>query len=193
MHKHRGFDNTNVLWSWWKGDPLPPLAAFPGFSLEETTDPATIKKYMYISPEDSRQRMAIGHHAYLARVDNQPVAYGWSATDQAAFGSPSITFHLPPANRYLYHFVTLLPWRGKGLYPRLLQAIIRHEQATRFWIIHRQVNKASQRGIAKAGFQLIATIQPAAEHGLTLTAAHDTIRAQAAADMFGIPLKTPGT
>ena len=146
---------------------------------------------MFISQMDSRQRLATGHRAYLARVNDQPAAYGWSAINQAAFGTPSVTFHIPLANHYLYHFVTLLQWRGKGLYPLLLQAIINYEQESddRFWIIHRQVNKASQRGIAKAGFQLTATIQTANDQRLILTPAHNTTRAQAAADMLGIPIR----
>ncbi len=63
---------------------------------------------------------------------------------------------LTPSDRALWDFVTFEAWRGRGIYPLLLQAILRTEQseAERFWIGHRADNDASKRGILKAGFQL---------------------------------------
>src|SRR5262249_35635739 len=48
-------------------------------------------------------------------------------------------------------------WRGLGIYPRLLQAILAREagEAQRFWIGHVRENRASGRGIVKAGFGTI--------------------------------------
>jgi GNAT superfamily N-acetyltransferase len=60
----------------------------------------------------------------------------------------------------LWDFATLPAWRGRGIYPRLLQAVLAAEQgvAQRFWIGHTAENAASQHGIVKAGFQLVEAL-----------------------------------
>jgi hypothetical protein len=181
------------LWAWWKGDPLPVLPKFPGFHIEETADVTVIQQSMYISPEESTRRLREGHRAYLAKVGEKPVAFGWSAINRSAFGSPSVIFHVSPRNRYLYHFVTLLPWRGKGLYPSLLQAIITKEAAEndRFWIIHQYSNLASQRGITKAGFQLACDVHHITHQKFGLMPNHNLERARAGSILLGLPLIIP--
>jgi hypothetical protein len=97
---------------------------------------------------------------------------------------------VPEHNIYLYHFVTLLPWRGRGFYPRLLQEILLREgnACERFWIIHQMVNRASQRGIAKAGFQIANGVFHARGGRLALVSHADQERAQAGAELLGLPL-----
>jgi ribosomal protein S18 acetylase RimI-like enzyme len=58
--------------------------------------------------------------------------YGWVATRAASIGELSIAFTLPSGDRYLWDFATDPDQQGQGLYPRLLQAIVREEQADRF-------------------------------------------------------------
>jgi hypothetical protein len=67
---------------------------------------------------------------------------------------------LPPGNRYLWNFRTMAPFRGLGIYPVLLQQMIRCEGpgAKRFWIIHAPDNQSSRSGIRKAGFQYIGQL-----------------------------------
>lgn len=56
--------------------------------------------------------------------------------------------------------MTIPSHRGRGIYPRLLDAIIRIESmvAERFWIAYAPENHASGAGVAKAGFQSVAQL-----------------------------------
>lgn len=56
--------------------------------------------------------------------------------------SLSVSWPLAPGDRGLWDFATLEGWRGRGIYPRLLQAILRAEEknADCFWIGHRGDN-----------------------------------------------------
>jgi GNAT superfamily N-acetyltransferase len=100
------------------------------------------------------ERIAAGHEPFALWIDGQVAAYGWSTAGPVHMGEITLDFVVPPDERYLWDFATLPPFRGRGLYPRLLQAIIRHQTplAEWFWIGHEPHNLASQRGIAKAGF-----------------------------------------
>ena len=61
---------------------------------------------------------------------------------------------------YLWNFVTLNAWRGLGIYPRLIDAIVNAEsgEAQRFWIVYAPENHASGSGITKAGFTNLAEL-----------------------------------
>jgi hypothetical protein len=75
----------------------------------------------------------------------ESVAYGWVADAGAAIGELDVAFRLEANDRYLWDFVTLPAWRGRGVYPHLLQAILRAEEGGRFWIINAPENVASAR------------------------------------------------
>ncbi|BCL78152.1 GNAT family N-acetyltransferase [Ktedonobacteria bacterium brp13] len=105
-----------------------------------------------------------GHRCYLASVDNTPVAYGWVATQSGAIDEIGLhAFPILPESRYLWDFQTLPAWRGQGIYPQLLQHIVRQEQpsAQRLYIGYVSENEASQRGITKAGFLTVGALVPA--------------------------------
>ncbi|MBO0780915.1 MAG: GNAT family N-acetyltransferase, partial [Ktedonobacteraceae bacterium] len=180
-----------LLWTWWRGDTLPLLPPLPGLAVEKTGDIALLASMMEISPADARAIVRKGDTPYLARLDAQPVAYGWSASGDAAFGGGLVKFRLPHANRYLYDFVTLPRWRGLGIYPRLLQAIVERESAEneRFWIVHQQENVASARGIAKAGFRIASEVFFLTNGALGLaTPPGEAGRAHTGAELLRLPL-----
>src|ERR1041384_3282160 len=106
------------------------------------------------------QRMWDEHRAYVASIDGEDVAFGWVATDTATIGEIMRTFDVPKRERYLWNFVTLPAHRGKGIYPRLLDAIVRAEssEADRFWVAYAPENHASGMGIHRAGFRTVAQI-----------------------------------
>ena len=132
-----------------------------------------------------------GHHPYIARIETLPVAVGWSAIGEATFGEGRVTFSIPPQNRYLYYFVTLPAFRGRGIYPHLLQHILRSESKAneRFWIIHQLENTASQRGIQKAGFRIASQVHFLNTKQLGLVSPPgENERARAGAALLGLPL-----
>jgi len=104
------------------------------------------------------RRFAEGHRAYVASRTGEAAAWGWIATQTARIGELESSFAIPTGERYLWNFVTLPAHRGLGIYPRLLQAIVRAEarEAERFWIACAPENRASGGGIAKAGFTPLA-------------------------------------
>lgn len=190
-YEYREREPFALLWTWWQGDEKPQqteVSNGANVTFQQTTNRDLMRKLMLLTPADITHRLKAGHRAYLATIEDKTVAYGWSAGREAAFGSPTTFFQIPPGNRYLYHFVTFLPWRGQGLYPRLLQSIIDSEsnENERFWIIHRQSNRASQHGIARASFHLAGRIYDMPRGKRILVGANQP-RTQAGATLLGLP------
>ncbi|GCE31002.1 hypothetical protein KDA_64860 [Dictyobacter alpinus] len=183
---------AGYVWTWWQGDALPKLPEVAHWHVESSDNVALAAKISNLTIGNTEERYEQGHRPYMAYVEQELVAYGWSAVRNAAFGSPNVNFYVAGHNLYLYHFVTMLPWRGRGCYPRLLQEIIRRTQQDyeRFWIIHQLSNQASQKGIAKAGFSIANSVFHLDHAGLGLVAGEDTARAQAGAQLLGLPLVT---
>lgn len=147
-------------YAWWSSDPLPQLLPRADIRVTPTDDAALVADLAQLDPEEIVSRMEQANQAYVAYVRHQPIAYGWSAAQIGAIYELDLVFEIPPGNRYLWDFVTLPEWRGCGVYPRLLQAIIEQEQpaAQRFWVGHTADNHASRQGILKAGFQTVEAL-----------------------------------
>lgn len=151
---------VGYFYTWWEGDPLSDLDPLDGFQLSRTDDAALLDQLSDLTETELRERMSRGHRAYLATIRGEPAAYGWSAWEQAEIGELGIEITLPDGDRYLWDFVTLPTYRGRGIYPRMLQGIIQAErdEAQRFWIGHDLDNVASARGIEKAGLPVIGEV-----------------------------------
>lgn len=183
-------EQAGLLWTWWKGDLLPELAPFPFLSIIATENRYVLARLMGVTTDEVATVLQEGHRGYIAYINNIPVAYGWSASNRANFGEGRVHFRVPANQSYLYNFVTLPAWRGRGIYPRLLQSILRAESRTyeRFWIVHQLANTASQHGIARAGFQIASSVHFTEDDSLMLVAEQANQRAQAGAELLGIPL-----
>ena len=141
-----------------RNDPMSLLEPLPGFTagLEQSIE--TMAMLQQRGVDDMARRFAAGHRAYVARVNGEAAAWGWVATRDAEIGELGAVLRLPADERYLWNFVTLASFRGRGIYPRLLQTILREEErdASCFWIGYAPENRASEAGIRKAGFKPIA-------------------------------------
>jgi GNAT superfamily N-acetyltransferase len=126
----------------------------------------------------------------VALIGAAPAAYGWVAPAGATIGELSLSFALPAGDRYLWDFATLPAWRGRGVYPRLLQAIVAGEaaRAERLWIIHAPENGASARGIVRAGFVPVGRLSFRADGGADLLSLGEPARARVCAALLGVPL-----
>jgi hypothetical protein len=183
-------DPIGLFYAWWRDDALPALPVLPGLSTVPVDADELLAAFPALDRRQAIDRQEQGHRPWLARMACEPVAYGWSAARSAAIGELGITFQVPPGNRYLWDFVTLPPWRGRWIYPRLLQAIIAGElDADHFWIGHDFANGASARGILRAGFQTVGALyhQLDGAFGLVAAPGHGD-RAAAAVALFGVPL-----
>ncbi len=88
---------------------------------------------------------------------------------------------IAPNERYLWGFVTLPDWRGQGIYPTIIQAMLRQEaDAERFWIGHNFGNDASASGILKAGFVPVGEAYRSRDGSLRYARSGNDERARAA-------------
>ena len=169
-------------------DPVPALSDLAGFAVSREEDAAVMATIQDRTAGEIARRFDAGHRAYIARVEGKPAAWGWVATRTADIGELATSFDIPAGDRYLWNFVTLPSHRGLGIYPRLLDAIVRAEsaEADRFWIAYAPENHASGSGIFKAGFVAIAELS----FDMELRPALESLipgGATAASRMFGIP------
>ena len=181
---------AGLLWTWWWGDALPSLPKLQDLSVSVVDDLDLLSRLCGLDVPEIEVRLRTAHQPYAAWIGDVPVAYGWSASGPTNFGSPPVSFVVSPGNRYLKGFATLPAWRGQGIYPRLLQAIMAHEcgDAERFWTLHRRDNAASARGIEKAGFVNVAEIHFLAEGRLGIVPPKNRDRALAGAQLLGLPV-----
>ena len=141
-----------------RDDPRPELTPLPAFEVHHVWDASFMAALQDRPLADIERRMDAGHRAYVAWLHEEPAAWGWVATRSAEIGELAATFTLPAGERYLWNFVTLPAFRGRGIYPRLLEAIMEAESrdAERFWIGYAPENHASGAGIVRAGFSMQA-------------------------------------
>jgi GNAT superfamily N-acetyltransferase len=186
-----------VFYGWRRGWPLPALPRRPAaasaarepVTIEQAVPPAAL---VGVTDAEIARRLTDGHVPFVARVGGEVVAFGWSATTRAHIGGVDLTLALAPDERYLWDFATHPEHRGRGLYPLLLQAILRRQEAEAdwFWIGHDAANGASRRGILKAGFREAGHLALRPDGGLALAAAPAAPRELAArgARVLGLPL-----
>ena len=101
-------------------DPLPALPDLSGLSIFPSEDARTVAQLLAIDVRDIEERMSRGHRPWLAQISDTTVGWGWSAAEELSIGELGISRPIPPGNRYLWDFFTPPPWRGRGIYPRLL-------------------------------------------------------------------------
>lgn len=181
-----------ALATWWASDPLMDLTPLSNFHVAFAADDAQLAAINHITIAEVEQRRHGGHLPYVGYLDGTAVTYGWVATREASIGELNLAFPIAADNRYLWDFATLPDWQGKGLYPRLLQAIVQAERAERFWIIHAPENLPSGAGMQKAGFQAVGQLSFHHDHSLGLIPFDLPERARIGAALLGVPLIEDG-
>lgn len=177
--------------TFWIEDTFTLIPSLPGFTAGPASDWDELAEINHISHAEVTDRLTNGHCPYVARMDSQPVGYGWLATSKVSIGELDINVELPPDDCYLWDFATLPDWQGRGLYPRLLQSILEQEiqNAKRFWIIHAPENLPSGAGMSKAGFEFVGQLSFTVDGKVGLAPYPDsTERARIGADLLQVPL-----
>ena len=141
-------------------DTLPAVQLPAGLRMEECTNVDLLAVMGTTTVEEVIKRMANDHVAFVAYINHVPASFGWMARSKALIGELSHEMILPLGNRYLWNFRTMESFRGLGIYPALLQYIVRQERekADCFWIIHAPENASSLKGIKKAGFHYVGKL-----------------------------------
>ena len=161
------------LYTFSQKDQLPEMILPEGLTFEESTDITLLSNLGDITRQEIVNRFANDHLAFVAFMRGKAAAFGWMARGKALIGEIDHELVLPVANRYLWNFRTLPEFRGLGIYPALLQFIIRYEKkGEHFWIIHAPENKSSMRGIVKAGFEYVGKLYTDSE-GMAALDAND--------------------
>jgi hypothetical protein len=183
-----------ALWTGWPCDNLPQLRRPTQFTVGCDATVEELALLTSLSEHEINRRIQMGNVCYITSVGGAPVAYGWVATAGADIGELELLFRVDSGNSYLWDFQTLPEWRGRGFYPLLLQAILtsRGSDSQRFWIITAPENRASARGIEKAGFTLVAELA-FTEHRRAGVVGGDSRdeRALTGAKLLGLPLLQP--
>lgn len=111
------------------------------------------------SSEAVTLRMADGHECILVYADSkEPSGYGWIAHRSLHEDGIDVTIRLAANEVFLYDFRIAPERRGLGLYPAMLRSMVAlagssGAPVTAYIATHAE-NRASRRGIAKAGFSL---------------------------------------
>lgn len=183
-----------ALTTWWRDDYLPVLPPLNGFQVSTVQDDTLLAGLSGLDGREIKRRRQEGHRPYAGFLSGVPAAYGWVATRRAAIGELNLDFRLPPLHRYLWDFATLPDYRGRGIYPHLLQEILMREvgQGYYFWIIRAPENWASGSGIRKAGFKAVGRLS-LLENGRTGLAVTGSLeRAASGAALLGVPIVETG-
>ena len=185
-------DFVGPWYAWQPGDSLPPLPPLPGFVAGPADDDRALAALAGRGIDEVMALRRVGNRPYVARLAGELVAHGWSTDRTVEIGEVGLRFALPPDERYLWGFVTEARWRGRGVYPRLLQAILRQEGAgdVRCWIGHEPDNVASARGILKAGFRRVGDVYRLPTGRLALDPVGPIERARAGAALLGADLRS---
>jgi GNAT superfamily N-acetyltransferase len=181
-----------ALATWWTSDPLMELTPIAEFQARLAADDVQMAAINRITVAEVEQRRRAGHLPYVGSIDGTAVTYGWMATREASIGELNLVFSIASDSRYLWDFATLPEWQGKGLYPRLLQAIVQSERAERFWIIHAPENLPSGAGMQKAGFQAVGQLSFQRDNSVGLIPLGQPERARIGAELLGVPLIEDG-
>jgi len=178
-----------ALLTWWRGDARPTYPRLAGLNVRPADDDALLAELARLPLAEVLARRTDGHQPYLALLDGAPAAYGWAARVQAHVGELGRTLTLDRASRYLWDFATLPAWRGRGIYPRILQAILDAEtDGEWFWIIHAPENTPSAHGIIRAGFRPAGELSFLPGGEVALAPIDGSPRAAAGAALLGVPL-----
>lgn len=107
------------------------------------------------------RRLESGRQCYAAWADDQIAAYGWVSLEEEDIGELNLRIRLVPGEAYIWDCATLPAFRGKLLYSALLVYMLgelRAQNLCTVWIGADLDNLASQKGMARAGFQHVADL-----------------------------------
>ena len=123
--------------------------------------PALASSTDSLSLTEITKRLESGRQGYAARVEGQVAAYGWVSFEEEDIGELNLRIKLLPGEAYIWDCATLPAFREKLIYSALLIYILddlRAQNLCRAWIGADYDNLASQKGMARAGFQHVADL-----------------------------------
>ena len=123
--------------------------------------PALASSTDSLSLTEITKRLESGRQGYAAWVEGRVAAYGWVSFEEEDIGELNLRIKLLPGEAYIWDCATLPAFREKLIYSALLIYILddlRAQNLCRAWIGADYDNLASQKGMARAGFQHVADL-----------------------------------
>jgi hypothetical protein len=131
----------------------------------ELLTPASIRQLEAIGRFDVKaglKRLERGDRCYVVSVDGRPAHYSWvQRSAHHPITEAGVSVPVGKRDAWIYHCVTADWARGQRIYPVTLQRIVRDcfaEGDRAAWIYTSKQNVASQKGILRAGFGMVATL-----------------------------------
>src|SRR5512140_1948808 len=100
------------LATFWIEDTITTLPSLPGFTAGPALNRHELAEINQLTFAGANDSINDTHHPYVARIDDQPIAYGWLATSKISIGELNIDVELSPDDRSLWDFATLPDWQG---------------------------------------------------------------------------------
>jgi len=120
-------------------------------------DDLNLINYKY-EKSDYENRLLSGHLLFFLEEDSQALTYGWlNPSEEHILGELALKMELGYEVETLYDFHTFERYRGRGLYPFLLQKICSRNSKAKL-IYAFPDNISSIKGIEKANFKLLGII-----------------------------------
>ncbi len=181
-----------ALFTIWYGDDFVAPKPMANLSIKREFNAATLASLMNQEEQNIKQRFQEGHEAWLVKLEDKPISFGWLSREQARIGELSKEINIPKANAYLWNFRTLEAYRGRGYYVQLLRTIIEAELkiSSRLWIISAPENQSSFNGIVKAGFKPVGDIMFDYKNEVVLLVNSVDEKTLAGADLLQLPITT---
>lgn len=181
-----------ALFTFWYGDNHTTLDKTSNITIQKEFDVTLLVSLMNLDTQKIERRFQDGNEAWLVKLEDQPVSFGWLCRGKAGIGELSKEIEVPNGNAYLWNFRTLEPYRGRGYYAQLLSTILLTEEkfSERIWVISAPENQSSYNGIVKAGFQNVGEIIFNTKNEVVLMATSVSERTHAGADLIQIPITT---
>jgi hypothetical protein len=123
--------------------------------------PALAASTSAITLVEITRRLEGGRQCYVVWAEGQVAAYGWVSLEEEDIGELNLRIRLLPGEAYIWDCATLPAFREKLLYSALLIYMLgelRAQHLCRAWIGADLDNVASQKGMARAGFQHVADL-----------------------------------
>ncbi|MGI8497952.1 MAG: GNAT family N-acetyltransferase [Gemmatimonadaceae bacterium] len=113
----------------------------------------------YHADEAIHARFMDGYRLFALKAAERMVSFAWVGLRPDQWVSEvDVVLAASPISLWIIDCVTPREHRGHGYYPRLLQHIVRDADGRRTFIYCDENNKASRRGIEKAGFIPLLTM-----------------------------------
>jgi hypothetical protein len=136
----------------------------PGLELRELTrsDINQMLEIMYLRRVDLYDRFSCGERCFAVMDGGKIASYFWAQFEVRYLRELFWKFKLKSSQVWLYNAVTVKSARGRGYYPNIIRymaKVLRVEGFDELFIDVEERNKASIRGVEKAGCKRVVKVQ----------------------------------